>query len=384
VFGRLLWKLLRSNRGRLAVALVAVISGAAVISALLTVELDVSRKLTQEFRLLGPNIVVSGKNADQSVDIGDAGKPSAAAIPPEFALSNSATGAGSANVTAAAPFFFSVTRVSRTLVVTAGTWLDQLAKLNPTWRIQGNWIASRNDESLCLIGRKAAQQFAVVPGDPIQLDYNGNQAALHVAGVIDSGAADDNQIFVSLPVAWKLTRQPEFVTLWQLNVTGSGANIARYAARLAATFPQYEVRPVRAVTDAGGNLLVRTRLLILAMIVLILALTALCVLATMAALATERRADVGLMKALGGTITRIVGLFLAEVGVLGAAGGAIGCVAGMALAEWIGRRVFGTSIAPRWEIPPLTIVLMVVVAMAGALPLRSLGNVKPAVILRGE
>jgi len=68
----------------------------------------------------------------------------------------------------------------------------------------------------------------------------------------------------------------------------------------------------------------------------------------------------------------------------GAAGGVIGCVAGMALAGWMGRRVFGTSIAPRWEIFPLTIVLMVVVAMAGALPLQRLGNVKPAVILRGE
>jgi putative ABC transport system permease protein len=382
VFGRLLWKLLRSNRGRLAVALVAVISGAAVISALLTVELDVSRKLTQEFRLLGPNIVVSGKNADQSVDLAGLGTPSAAKAPPQFALSNS--GLESANVAAAAPFFFSVTRVSGTPVVTAGTWLDQLAKLNPTWRIQGRWIASRDDASLSLIGRKAAQQFAIAPGDSIVLDYNGNQAALHVAGVIDSGAADDNQIFVSLPVAWKLTRKPEFATLWQLNVTGSGASVAKYDADLAAAFPQYEVRPVRAVTDAEGNLLGRTRLLILSMIVLILALTALCVLATMAALATERRADVGLMKALGGTIARIVGLFLAELGVLGAAGGVIGCVAGVVLAEWIGRRVFGTSIAPRWEIFPLTIVLMVVVAMAGALPLQRLGNVKPAVILRGE
>ena len=42
--------------------------------------------------------------------------------------------------------------------------------------------------------------------------------------------------------------------------------------------------------------------------VLILVLTALCVLATMAALAMERREDVGLMKALGGSISRIVGI----------------------------------------------------------------------------
>jgi putative ABC transport system permease protein len=120
------------------------------------------------------------------------------------------------------------------------------------------------------------------------------------------------------------------------------------------------------------------------MVALILVLTALCVLATMAALAMERREDVGLMKALGGSIARIVSLFLAEVSVLGAAGGLIGCVIGIVLAQWMGERVFDTSIAPRWEIFPLTIAMMIVVALAGALPLRLLGKVKPAVILRGE
>jgi ABC-type antimicrobial peptide transport system permease subunit len=70
--------------------------------------------------------------------------------------------------------------------------------------------------------------------------------------------------------------------------------------------------------------------------------------------------------------------------VLGAAGGLIGCFAGVVLSRWMGQRVFGTSISARWEIFPLTIGLMVIVALAGALPLRLLGKVKPAVILRGE
>jgi putative ABC transport system permease protein len=383
MFGRLLWKLLRSNRGRLAVALVAVISGAAVVSALLTVELDVSRKLTQEFRLLGPNIIISAKNADQTASLpGQAGAGSA--MPAELPLDQSVLGSQTANVEAAAPFFFTVAHISGTPVVTAGTWLDQLPKLNPTWRIQGDWIASRDDETQCLIGRNVAQQFAIASGGEISLDYNGNHGSFRVAGLIDSGAAEDDQIFLSLPSAWKLTGEGNHATVWQLNVAGTGAGIANYSAGLAGAFPQYDVRPVHAITDAEGGLLSRTRLLVFSMVVLILALTALCVLATMAALATERRADVGLMKALGGTITRIVGLFLAELGVLGAVGGLVGCAVGMALAEWMGRRVFGTAVAPRWEIFPLTIGLMVVVAMAGALPLQALGKVKPAVILRGE
>jgi len=90
------------------------------------------------------------------------------------------------------------------------------------------------------------------------------------------------------------------------------------------------------------------------------------------------------MKALGGSIQKVVGLFLAEVGVLGAVGGILGYALGMVLSVWMGHRVFGTSISPRWEVLPVTVILMLCVALAGALPLRLLGNIRPAVILRGE
>jgi len=90
------------------------------------------------------------------------------------------------------------------------------------------------------------------------------------------------------------------------------------------------------------------------------------------------------MKALGGSIQKVVRLFLAEVGVLGTVGGILGYALGMALSVWMGHRVFGTSISPRWEVLPATVILMLCVALAGALPLRLLGNVRPAVILRGE
>ncbi|MGA8025160.1 MAG: FtsX-like permease family protein, partial [Candidatus Acidiferrales bacterium] len=170
-----------------------------------------------------------------------------------------------------------------------------------------------------------------------------------------------------------------------IGVTGTAKTIADYTARVSSALPAgVQVRPIRQVTEAEGALLGRIQLLIISMVLLILILTALCVLGTMAALAMERRKDVGLMKSLGGSISRIVGLFLAEVGVLGALGGLLGAFIGVGLSYWMGLRVFGTGITPRWEIFPVTIVLMIVVAMAGALPLRTLGNVKPAVILRGE
>jgi putative ABC transport system permease protein len=250
--------------------------------------------------------------------------------------------------------------------------------------MRGSWVTSSNDLAECLLGRNAARQLGVAPGAQIQLEYLDRSARFRVSGVVDSGGAEDNQVFINLPAAQKLVGLPSRIELVELSVSGSASSIGRYAAQLASSLPEYRVRPIRQVTEAEGGLLNRTRLLIDSMIALIFVLTALCVLATMAALAMERRKDVGLMKALGGSIARIVGLFIAEVGVLGAAGGIIGCFGGVVLARWMGERVFGASITVRWETFPLTIAMMVLTAMAGAFPLGALGRVKPAVILRGE
>jgi hypothetical protein len=54
------------------------------------------------------------------------------------------------------------------------------------------------------------------------------------------------------------------------------------------------------------------------------------------------------------------------------------------LARWTGERIFGVVISARLEVLPLTIALTIVVALAGAFPLRLLGRVRPADILRGE
>ncbi len=380
MFTRLLWKLLRASRGRLVVALVALVSGAAVISALLNLQFDIERKLTQEFRTLGANLVIAPSHEAQSIGSG-ADSP---ALMDQAAVLSQLEKMRTQQVVAAAPYLYIVAQVKTKPVIVAGTWLGEAIKLAPTWKIAGSRVASREDVTSCLVGRNVAQRLKLAPGAQLELNYLGRTARMTVAGIVDAGGAEDNQVLVNLPVTQELAGLTGQIGLVQLSINGTPKTITAYAQRLATALPSFEVRPIRQVTEAEGELLSRIRLLILSMVLLILVLTGLCVLATMAALAMERREDVGLMKTLGGSIRRIVGLFLAEVGVLGAVGGFAGCIAGITLSHWMGQRVFGTAISTRWEIFPLTVALMVGAALAGALPLRRLGNVKPAVILRGE
>lgn len=380
MFQRLVWKLVRGNRGRLTVALVALISGAAVISALFNLELDLERKLTREFRTLGANVVLASKPGVEAAGTGSAAR----ALLTQSSIESGLRTMPSADVSASSPYLYIVAQAENISVVVAGTWLDQMQALAPTWKIEGNRVNSRSDPEHCLVGRNVADRFGLGPGRQLDLSYQGRTAHVTVAGVIDTGGSEDSQILLNLPVVQKLAGTPDRIELWQFSVTGTTDAISRFVNRLSAQFPALDVRPIRQVTQAEGDLLGRIRGLVLGMALLILVLTALCVLATMAALAMERRADVGLMKALGGSISRVTSLFLAEVGALGAIGGLLGCLVGIALSDWMGHRVFGTAISPRWEVFPFTIALMIGVALAGALPLRLLGRIRPAVILRGE
>ena len=58
MFWRILGQLFSASRGRLAVALLALASGAAVTTALINLNLDAERKVSGEFRTLGANAVI--------------------------------------------------------------------------------------------------------------------------------------------------------------------------------------------------------------------------------------------------------------------------------------------------------------------------------------
>jgi putative ABC transport system permease protein len=291
-------------------------------------------------------------------------------------------------IAAAAPYLYVAAKSGTQPVILAGTQFDQVAKMNPWWKVEGNWVSSgveNNDErAQCLVGSAAARQLGLSQGSHIELRSGDHNISLVVTGIVTTGGAEDNQIFTRLDVAQELAGLPGKVSLVQLSVSGTTSEIEAVTRQLAHALPEFDVRPVRQIAAAEGTILGRIRGLILWTIVLILTLSMLGVLASMAALAMERSRDVGLMKALGGSVPRIMRLFLAEAGALGVVGGTIGFLIGVVLARWIGGRVFGVAISPRMEVFPVTVALTVVVALAGALPLRLLGRVRPAEILRGE
>lgn len=398
MFWRILWRLLHASRGRLLLAFIAVASGAAVSAALLNLDLDAGDKFAREFRVLGANVIVAPQRSTDAAPLMDASTmaqvdalrlPEIVAAAPYLYIAAEAAprtqarraSAGAATAKDAAP---QADKAAGVPVIVAGTWFDQIAGMNSWWKIQGQWVSSRDDSAHCMAGSEVAKTLGLSPGSVLIARYGGREASLMVSGIVTSGGSEDSQIFVSLAVAQNLAALGGRVGLVQLSVRGSAPAIENVIKLLAQALPGLSVLPVRQLAAADGRLLERIRGLLLATVFLILLLTGLGVLAAMAGLALERRRDVGLMKALGGSLERVMGFFLAEATVVGLAGGIIGCAVGMLLSEWMGARVFSTSIAPRLIVFPITLALMVTVSLAGALPLGLLGRVRPAEILRGE
>jgi len=376
MFWRILWRLLYASRGRLALAVIAVASGAAVCAALLNLNLDATDKLTREFRVLGANVIISAAqdgDAAATIDAGTMQQIEQLRLP---------------EIVAAAPYLYlsgeADAGANRTAVILAGTWLDEVARMNSWWKVEGNWVSARDSRSDCMIGEEAASRLGLIPGQNVKVVYAGREATLKVAGIVTAGSSEDSQIFIGLPLAQELAGLGERASLIQITARGSATEIEDVIRRLSSALPGVEVRPLRQLAQAEGRLLERIRGLLFGTVILILALSSLGVLAAMAGLALERRRDVGLMKAMGGPVRKIMRFFLAEAMAIGIAGGICGFIVGMALSEWIGERVFSVSITPRLIVLPATLALMVLVSLAGALPLRLLGRVRPSDILRGE
>jgi putative ABC transport system permease protein len=339
---------------------------------LLNVNLDAERKLTQEFRTLGANVVIAPPSGGGDAALADA------------AVLDRIDSMRIPRIVAAAPYLYVAANSGTQPVILAGTWFDQVSRMNSWWKVEGGAITSRDDREHCLVGVTAARQLRLAPGSSVHLRSGERDLSLTVAGIVTTGGAEDNQILASLDSVQSFAGLSGRLSLVQLSVSGTPPEIVEVTQKLAESLAGFDVRPVRQIAAAEGTILGKIRGMIFWTIALILVLSMLGVLASMAALAMERRRDVGLMKALGGTVPRIMRLFLAEAGALGALGGVAGFFLGVVLARWIGERIFGVVISARFEVLPITILLTVGVALAGAFPLRLLGLVRPAEILRGE
>ena len=379
MFWRIVRRLLTANYARLFVILLALGAGAAITAALLNLQIDAKRRLTTEFRALGANVIVAPR---------DAGTDGNGATLDEAVLGQLPAKYEGKPVPAVA-FLYVIGEIAKVgeihfePAVIAGTEGHGLTEIRPGRRSE--YLASlENDPAACEVGAKAATQFAVHAGDLLQLRNEGRAATCKVFAVVATGGAEDTQIFTRLGTAQSLANLPGRISLIQLSVTGTPNSLNQFIAQLGQTLPAVDVHGIKQLADAEGRIYNRISGLLSATVILVLILTSLCVMAGMSNVAIERKNDVGLMKAIGGSVRRVVRLFLAEAVLMGIIGGLVGSAIGLGISIWLGKAVFGVAAQPRWIVYPFSVAITVIVSIASAFPLRRLAGIRPASVFRGE
>jgi len=350
------------RRGRAASALFAMVVAAAVTTAMLNLYVDVQAKLRREFRNYGANIILVGK--------GGSSLPADALTKVDSALAGRGV---------AAPFALVVARTGDgQAVVVAGTDFGRVRQLDKWWSVS-SWPESPTQ---ALVGVRA---MAVVSpkNQPFELSFQGHTIQLAPAGTVQTGAAEDSRVYLSLTdfVAWTGV-QPATI---EVAASGSPEEIDGIMRQLGQVIPGAEVRPVRQIMEGEARVLGKTRATLLAAAALIILTAALCVLSTLMGWVFDRRRDFAIMKALGASDRLLNGFFAAEAAALGATGAVIGFVLGIGIAAWIGKVNFHAAVTPRFSVLPVVLAGSIIVTLLAAiLPIGLLRRVQPAVILRGE
>jgi putative ABC transport system permease protein len=430
MFARLVGESFVRNPRRKVLTAAALVVGMAVATATLTIALDAGDRLAREFRSLGANLLVRPQSDTLPVEIGgvDYRPVDEGAYLQEADLGKLKMIFWRHNILGFTPFLDvpAVLDGSNPPVETTviGTWYEHdvpvpdgtrfrtgLKTTHPSWKITGKWFAGNAKE--CVVGTDlaAAHPDAIQVGKTIEIGssiISQVKTPLLVTGIVSTGGAEDHSMLVPLSVAQELSnhpgqfrqlfvsaltkpadalsvRDPQSLTPTEYDRWFCSPYISSISYQIGQAIPGVDVRAIRRVADTEGRILSRISTLLWIVTLAALGAAALAVAATSATTVLERRAEVGVMKALGARNAIVGGIFLAEQLMLAVIGGAAGYLLGIVLARGLGQSVFGIPGSPRMILFPVVLGLAALVAILGSLfPLRRAAHFEPAAILRGE
>src|SRR5579859_386471 len=417
LFWRLWLRSLTVKRPQAVLAIGSVLVGATVASMLLNLYGDARRKMTQEFRAYGPNVVLAPGDLngvmDRALPGASSGRTSNSDIMTSVIDQRVIDGlkpfVQRGNGFAAVPVLYVVTRIWKSApqadhttarseepenVVAVGTDFSALSRLYPSWRINGS--AGALAGTSCAIGTHIAARLRLGPGDVIELGLISPGAdqsepapeSFRVSSILSTGTSEDDQVFVPLESLQHLGGLEGKISLVQMMVPGETTEVEYELGELTRAlraYPGVEVHPIRQIVYSAGKVLDTIRWVMFSLTGLILIIIALCVTATMTAIVLERRKDIAVMKSLGASDQLVMQLFLSEGATLGMMGGLAGFGLGLALAHQMARHLFNVSLSLTWwTFPMVCLASMLLAVLATLFPVEIVHYIQTARVLRGE
>ena len=448
MLGRLLIKSLWKRKSRTALVILSVATGAALVSAFLNIVFTTTEEIAKELRSFGANILLVPRVEPLEIEIGGLKYSSfeESASLEESDLPKLKTIFWRHNIAGFTPYLSRIAEIEGKRVLLVGTWFEKeipipegkrlfsfasnsqreapvergtfrtgLRSTARWWRVEGRWVAE--DEEAALLGSALARKLKLRVGALIRLSYNGRSASLPVRGIVQTGGAEEEQVFVPLNFAQEFFSLPGKVERVQVSaLVAPDDALAIRAGRIGPSqlppseyetwyctpylgsiihqleeaIPTAKGKAIRQISEAEGSFLGKMKLTMVVLVAVALLVASLGVMATAFTAAYERGKEIGLMKALGAEGKQIALLFLLEGGVSGLFGGLVGYLSGLALTRLLAAWAFpmaspNLSLSLQGVILPVTLLVAAGMALLGSFfPVMEAAKLEPVKTLRGS
>lgn len=410
----------RSPRRKL-LAVLTVFLAASLLSALMTLSIDIGDKMAREMKSYGANILI--EPTEQAVLpslFGEGGDNPLAgqSTLDEKELANIPGIFWHNNIIGFAPLLTGEVDIATRKVRVIGTFFDRSFPVpddpeyhtgqkivSPYWQINGTWPDDTGMQAL--VGAQLARSSGWKQGTEVTI----NGDVVTVTGILTTGGEEENTLVVPLALAQKWLNLPGKVQSVRVSALTVPENeLSRKAiqnpdALDAATYDlwyctayvssishQLEeavsgavARPIWQVAASEGVVIGKIQWLLVMATFAALVAAAMGIAALMTSTLIERSREIGLMKALGAHNWQIGLLFYSEAILSSLLGGIAGCVVGWVIAQAIGRQLFGVPLDFSWITVPSVLLISVLIALIGTwFPARRIARLFPVEVLYGR
>ncbi len=425
MFWRMIAGALFRQKGKMVMIAFTIALGASLSTSMLNTMLGVGDKVNQELKTYGANINVAHKESSLLDDIYGEESGNTKKFLKEDELYKIKTIFWAYNIVDYAPFLNVQVDYDGAdkPVRLSGTWFDfridlhtgqevitGIRRMRTWWEVNGNWV-SDDDNSSCMVGSLFAGRNNLKVGDEIKLTGAAASKTLKISAIFNSGSNEDDVIFTTLhtaqeflgkanvcesievsalttpdnDLARKAARSPLSLTIKEMEIWYCTAYVSSICYQIQEVMTDAVAKPIRQVAESEGAILNKTSLLMLLITVLSLIASALGISNLVTASVMDRRAEIGLKKAIGASNTAVTVSVLTEVMVIGIIGGAAGYFVGLGLTQIIGRSVFGSAIPPAPMVIPIVVLIIFLITLLGSLPsVRYLLKLNPTEVLHGK
>lgn len=362
------WLLLKQSllqkKGKAVLIVLAASMGASVVAALLNLDADLRSRMNRELRDYGPNVILATQVEGGSL--------------PATLAENLRSSSFRGSILAMTPEIFVPVDMQNRPAVLVGADLDEMRKLYPGWE----WNVP-SAQAGAVVGVRLAKKLGLRSGSTVTLKIRGQELQSLVAGTVESGEAEDDQLFVDLATAQQLGGFEGRFHIVALSMLGDMDRVQSAMNSFVAAHPGTSFDLIRKIAASEALILDKLSRLIGWVILIILVILFFCVNTTVSAILLSRQTEIALMRVLGARRKQIMMGLTLELLILGLLGGVLGYALGMFMAQVLGKVLFHTFVIPRLSIFMITLFAsLLMMVISSLLPIKKIINRQAALVLK--